>query len=661
VLCQLTHGGALVYAGTNPGLMPHLRVAGGSTVFGQYAAASAGHAARFNPLSYVSAQKVAQAVEDPDLFVWDGTTESGGGAEGFGVRASLHEHRTRLVRAGGSAAHVPVEHAGLTLTTGGCQLYSFDVQRFAELGFVHPPAEPAASSSSSGGSIAAGSYSYAFTFEHYDASGARHQSAPRFYPSTITHASGSTNKVTFSLYPLRTTRKQEIDATGNLPANTVIAVWRTTLAAPGIFYRVGTAQNNPEQGTTHSFEDTFADATIATHEVLYTTSGELANECPPPMRHAVLFAGRVAGIDAEWEDRIVFSKPIRTGAGPSFSSILETWVRGIGRLTALAEMDGSLFAFSATAVALAAYGEGQDALGAGQWPTPQVITRAAGCVDPRALCVTQDGIIYCSKHNGPLRIWLMPRGGGNPVEIGSKVRLYLDGAAPLFAPGTTPTVTSCVNWAAESRVEISLLASSGASCVLEYDYRTRGEDGLGSWNATIGGPTDFGVTSMVVAGGDLWVGIAGNGAETYVYKSTSGTYADLDKTGGTEEWIAYRLATHDFKLGSLAPMVKVNAVNFTMQEIGGNARVALGITQDSFATTVSANADYASASGSLSQKFWQPPIRRSAEAKGFALSLVSSRLDGGQSANSQDVLPRSVTIDYVPFGTMHRPTTAERI
>jgi hypothetical protein len=641
-LIALTHDGGSLYS-VSPSFVaaefPHLRVQAGRT--------SMPYQWSFG---YTVPQKVYASSQDSSVYVWD---------NGFRIPpeipSAIKEYRFQRADPYINAAMVSCEAHGLTIATGGCLPFAYDGQHFTELGFCYPPnaSSDYVTTSGAGGSIAAGSYQWAVTYEYTDGAGLRHQSAP--ITSIVKTTTGATSKADLAVPTLKMTTKQDREfSDGSLR----IVVWRSLSTDAATFYRVTSAINNPEVATV-TVTDTYADATIAVNEILYTIRGELTNEMAPCMWHAVPFAGKLAFIDAEYRNRIGFSKPFASERGIECSSASQTLVDGIGDLTALAEMDGNLYAFSATGVAWAASGSGIDAAGQGSWPEPQILSRAAGCIDGRALCVSQDGVIFVSRQGsaGILRVWLLPRGGGNPVEIGKKVRKYLGNQSWLTTSGFlsgTLSVMSCVNWVDQGRVSITLRGTS-ASFRLEYDYINRDADGIGTWGADYGTGLDAagGVASTTVARGALWLAATSPG----VLRSSETGYLDESAT-----YIPFRIRTHDIKL-SLIPFAKLNQLTATLETNAANSGgVKFELSVDAaqtfpFTTTFT----FASITASAQvQRQWQPPTRRSATGHGYALQL-SSIAPGGGNDNTADVIPRAVAIDYMPLPGTHRPMASERV
>jgi hypothetical protein len=667
VLVDLTHDGGTIYslAADCKTISPHLRIQAARTNWGQYADGL------YDPAygTMHAPQKVghdeASAV-DFRAYYFDGSVvlQVTPFAEEYQHNASIGAtgivtYKFRDAKSAETTAHVPSDCANLTLTSGGTVLNAYDGQQLTEVGFAQIPRVDTIDPAGSGGAaITAGTYIWAVVYEYTDSAGNIHRSAPKITaPQTVLGGA----RPTFVVRPLRVTRKQDYERSIKGTVTTFaadsavqIVLYRSGAGPTQILYRAAAVINDPSQ-TTQTIEDSAANADVEAAPVLYYSSGEPVNEMPPCATHAVVFNNRVAAIDAEYGDRVVFSKPLRPGLGPAFSGVFETYVKGIGRLRALAEMDGTLYAFSDSAVAVAAYGDGQDALGAGSWPQPQVVTRAAGVQDARALCATHEGIIFCSSHGDPatpyLRCWLLPRGGGNIIEIGQKVMGYLKGSSTLITSGNV-TATSCVNWQSEQRVVITLI-SGNVTPQLEYDYRNRGPDGQGVWNVSnLAAASSRVVSTSWVTGREHFLG----SQDTYIYRSQWGVYEDKDTASGTPTFVPWTLETYYMKFGSLAPRGKLNFVNVEYA-LNATTNVRIVVVSDNGSAQT---ADFAlTYSGLPAWCEFQPTSRRDDAGAGVRLTLSSRYV--AQAKNNEDAIPRRIHIDYIPVKGMRRPAATESV
>lgn len=647
---------------------PHLKLAQGRVIDSPVQ--------RVPPLTYWVPPKVGKSDGNLRRYTAAMHCRSDGGSytwDTWGVMA------LRFLEAGGGRGeHIGTPLGASTLLTGGCQPYLWDGAQLTEVGFAFPPVIYTATTATTGGFMPDGSWQYAVTYEYTDAEGNIHESAPTF-SSVVTHASGTgTNRVTLTVSTLKLTTK----TTQSTQARRVsVVLYRTKTGPSAVWYRTVTAtgaQNNDPEVDTVTFVDTLADngLDIATLYAL-PAGGELANEMPPPLRHAVVWNGRVAAIDAERSDRLVFSKPVRAGRGLAFSSVLEQFVRGIGKLSALAEMDGTLFAFGTAGVAIAAFGDGQDATGAGAWPQPQIISTSAGCIGPHALVRTSAGVLFGQA--GPIdpadsllgtasepRIWLLPRGGGEPVDVGVKIQGLLSGTESLNRFGVTVfdadplegyrmRFRAACDWPDQQRAMFAVQGTT--SIVLEYDYGNPGPDGLGQWCVTelrAFDPDSSVVVSMTTAFGGHWLGFGGDIVGLAV--SDTSTYADTPVFGSSQEPVLAYWETHEHSPDGQAPPGRLREVTVEYRSdetieaplmTVGVCMVDAGIEAapywltSTFEPAVTASPMVAT---------YQPATRRDSTV-GAGVRIGWGTATPGEEVppdDSADCPPLSVTLEYIP-------------
>ena len=407
---------------------------------------------------------------------------------------------------------LPASAAGYTALSGGMtRLFDGAVMLEPLLGPPHVKTADA-TTASSGGSIGSGTYQYVFVWEYVDNQGRRHQSGPS--PAiSVTHASGSANKVTFAIPPLR--HVQRGDGTVYRQA---YAVGYRTAAGPGsIFYRCsatsGWADNDMDSAAALSWVDVTSDATLTTQDVLYYSQGEVIHEPLPASQHVVEFGGRLCGISSEDRNVIWYTAPLEDGRGPAYSSAFQLRIDGHGEMVALASMDGKLYAFTRTAIILAAYGDGPDKTGGGApFPEPSLLTTEAGCTDPRSVVLGPDGIYFAGWGDGGTQLYCWRRGDSGLERIGDGVRDELD---------DMPYVTSAVHVskASELRFTVNNEAFS-TSAVLVYAYTANRDDGArGVWFVHNGDGSGYESAA-------LWNG-------RYVYAAATSDYVEDTSTQTT--------------------------------------------------------------------------------------------------------------------------------
>ncbi len=384
-------------------------------------------------------------------------------------------------------SHVPTTHAEYTAFSGACPQL-FDGQQLVELGFISPPhaLSASATTSSSGGSMATGSYQYIWVWEWIDDNGRRHQSGA--CPAiTVTHASGSANSVSWAIPPLRATWK-----TGYRKPYAV--AYRTGVGPGSIFYRCvsngGWPSNDATSSTTlTAWVDQSADATITGNETLYISSSIPQHETLPPSQHVVSHGGRLFGIDSTDRSRIWFTAPLEDQDAPVYSSLFSLRVDDIGPLVALASMDGKLYALSETAIAIAAYGDGPDKTGGGvTFPEPALLTSEAGCNDPRSVLVCRGGIYFAGWGDGGTQLYCWPHGDGQLQRIGASVRDELD---------DMPIVTSAVHVPEQSEIRFTVNSLTfSTSAILVYPYGAQTPEGEPVWHVHNGDGSGYQSAAM---------------------------------------------------------------------------------------------------------------------------------------------------------------------
>lgn len=281
-----------------------------------------------------------------------------------------------------------------------------------EIGFVSPPQIELTNTGP--GPIGAGTYVYTAVYEWQDERGNVHVSQPAD-PQTITVGAGSTIRV--RTVTLGVTRKGQHTRT-NFEGAT-IAIFRTENNGQ-IFYRETPPRNVVgntifNDGVTVGFVDyidinTDAVLTGLGYGTLYCSfspGGVVPARAVPGMRHTVVHRQRLFGIDASDPRRILFSQIFVPGEGPRFNEKLTLRLDDSeAECTALASMDDKLIVFTKTAIFwVSGDGPNDTALG-GAFNGPFPVSVDAGCIDPRSVVLTPQGVYF----QGPRGIMLLDRG-----------------------------------------------------------------------------------------------------------------------------------------------------------------------------------------------------------------------------------------------------------
>jgi hypothetical protein len=272
--------------------------------------------------------------------------------------------------------------------TGGV-LWMFDGARVVEHGFHLFPENLAAAASETGGAVDAGQHQYVAVYEWTDNAGLVHRSAPSV-PVTVT-TTGSTASVALTIPTLRLTAKSS-------PVS--IAVYGTQ-ADQAIFYRLTSLSSplvNDSTADSVTFTVTQADSVIAGNEQLYTTGGEVENIAPPAPLVLASYRNRAVLVPSENPLSWWFSKKLVPGAPVEFSdSFVQAMDQRGGGITAAASMDEKLILFKRSQL-FVVVGDGPSANGLqNDYSDPHQIPSDVGCISPRSLVLTPDGLMFQSE------------------------------------------------------------------------------------------------------------------------------------------------------------------------------------------------------------------------------------------------------------------------
>jgi hypothetical protein len=331
-----------------------------------------------------------------------------------------------------------------TLVLNGGFLAQYDGSSVSELGFSVDP-EVIGSTSSSGGSLATGTWLYYVTYEWTDANGNLYQSAPSIAYRAV-FASGSTNSVAINVKQLSLTQKSSVN----------VVLWKT--ASTGVIaYRIASIPNDPTTAYV-SFTDTGAisDANLILNQALYTQgSAILENIAPPPALIMWTNQNRLWCVDSENpETTIEYSKTASAGTGVSFSTgQLELVIDSkYGNITGASAMDEKTVILKENGVGYF-YGDGANDAGTGSNITSfQFIPSDAGCTNSKSVVLYPGGVLYRTAKG----IYLLSR-GIQTTYFGTDVEAYnnQDIRSAFIVP---------------NKQQIRFLTSSGSSLLYDYEF-----------------------------------------------------------------------------------------------------------------------------------------------------------------------------------------------
>lgn len=237
-------------------------------------------------------------------------------------------------------------------------------------------------------------YSYKVCYEWTDNQGQIHRSAPSpaisYSPSD---AIDSTHTATITVPTLRLTAK-----TSSRSPVSVVA-YRTE-ASGTVYYRVSsiTAPTaNSTSADSVAVLDAIPDATLVGNTQLYTNGDVVENIAPGPVGSMTTYQSRIVYLDPTNPLQVGYSKQVVPGAPVEFSDLftLNLDPRG-GDGTAVATLDDKLVVFKESSVSVL-FGQGPDATGSNNdFQGPQEVSSDAGCVNPRSVVQTPDGVMFKS-------------------------------------------------------------------------------------------------------------------------------------------------------------------------------------------------------------------------------------------------------------------------
>lgn len=288
----------------------------------------------------------------------------------------------------------------------------FDGATFSESSFIAPPYGYDISAGASAG-LAAGTYQYALILKTIDFSGNVFYSAP-FIDESIKITTASPKTITFQVKP-------------SMPSKRVLGVsvevYRNSLSDT-VFKKVGAILiQDFTLPIAYSFTDELANNSA--NETLYTTGGILENDPPPVSNIFCTHQDRIFCVNEENPNQVYFSKLCTPGVGVGFSAFLYFNVENspngpYERIMGLGSLDDKLIILKSNSLH-AVFGDGPNNLGVGSFSTPKLISSDTGCIDPRSIVSTSDGLFFKS----PKGIYLLSR-SMEVIYIGADVEAFND-------------------------------------------------------------------------------------------------------------------------------------------------------------------------------------------------------------------------------------------
>lgn len=492
------------------------------------------------------------------------TSDSGSNAPGFRrsvpqLRASRYGVTTCLgvssLTASTARAYSAVElsafdsscvHSAPPLIGGGA-LAVYDGNEVAENGFVD---SPSVFHTQVAGALSAGLRNYVAVYEFQDANGNLHYSRVSGV-SSATNTGAQLNRIRVSVPSVSTHHGNE---SGFETSRVFCKLYRTT--SGGQTYYLVTSMADPSAGF-YSYDDSISDATLITRQQLFRQPGlqnaALDRYHAPSSRHIVQHKDR-------WfvcrGSSVYYSSFAVDGEAPWFNPAFTFSVPGgTGNITGLASMDGILVVFKRDGIWLVD-GDGPPENGGSglEFSPPRRILTEYGCVNPKSIVATPDGIMYRSSRG----FELLTRGFSVAEPwVGEAVKDTADtypqtggacfdrnGGRALFAIGATYSYAGQVN-------------PNGAGVILAYDCAVRAwsvlkaTNGLGVYGMGI---QDVAFSKIAVSGepADALLVLDGH---YYVYREELDNCLDID---GANYYVPFKIETAWIRAQSLQDRIRVS-------------------------------------------------------------------------------------------------------
>ncbi len=340
---------------------------------------------------------------------------------------------------------------GNVISLSGGTPYTYDGATTAEQGFCASPGT--LTSVVGAGVLPAGIYGYCVVWEHLDAAGQMHRSAPSPVLN-VTSPGGATtsNVVTTDGCPFSARQ-----------GGIVAALYRTTVNGT-VLYRVPVATINVTPNTTSSrvafADDATADTVLQTQAPLYTQPAILGSAvprtAPPSLSSLISHQDRLVGVADDGKTIWVSGQQI-DGDGLWWSSFAGfQYPQQRGPITAMASMDGRLITWTRDEPAVLD-GQGPPDNGQGGGYITSQLVSDVGCISQRSVCVTTGGVIFQSLR------------GLERLNRSLQVDNYF-GARVEDTLTANPVITSAIVQQANGRVIFTCLPSEGSATGLAIEW-----------------------------------------------------------------------------------------------------------------------------------------------------------------------------------------------
>ena len=459
-------------------------------------------------------------------------------------------------------AYTCAELGGSLYISGGVPSV-YDGNVVAEIGSL-VTADGISGSAAAGGSLTGSqTYYYVFIKEWRDYKGQRHQGQPSI-PYAVT-TTGINKQVTLTVPQINLTTELDFFVNQNVGPPYIVP-YRTTYdgtAMTTIYHRLVSDAPGSFAGSvipsneTFSFTDDgtglFSDANALAAEQLYTTGGVVEDDCPPSFTHLCAHKGRIFGV-ADDQRTIWYSTVYSPGAPVRFNDTFILSCEEGGPIVAVAGIEGYLVVFKKDSIYYFT-GDGKNVLGEqGDFFGPTRLPVDFGCVDPRSLLLTPQGLVFRTR-NG---MAMLDRGLSYRSDFGDSIENSI-------GPTTAAPIVTAVQHPSrpEYWFDVANSASASETNGKAIVYNTR----FNAWSTMSRFDSDKSRTGALMCSG-----ISVNG--TYYYSTPFGqVYSEYPllpaatagqfKDGGTSNYVTLTVET---------AWIKPSLVE-GVQRIGGYGRI----------------------------------------------------------------------------------------
>lgn len=402
-----------------------------------------------------------------------------------------------------------VQHGAAVI--GGARVGWYAGATATELGFAAPPDIISATPSATGGTLAAGTYTYWAIWEDYDERGNLRRSLPS-RPTALITVSGATSSVALVCRSLPT-----------MSTSTGGAVFFRA-GSDGIAKRINEPLRQIPNDTTISSISTFTDIGQVQGPPLYTESGEIESVCPEGARIVLVASERVWWADFYRRDRVQWSKRYSPGSANQHLIAPET-NEGFGlsvpsgnRVTGLAAMDDKIVVFTSTEI-YALSGRGPDDDGSNNdFSAFTLISNDTGCIDARSVLSYQDGVLYQTQ--------------AGIYKLSRALQVSFIGAPVEALVADRGTITSSVLVPKKNQARFTVTRSDGTTgIIVVYDY---GIDQWAFWKLLDAGGVEINAISACLHDDEYHILTSGG----VTWKEDSAVYKD-DVT----QWVPLSIET----------------------------------------------------------------------------------------------------------------------